>query len=310
MVILIGAAFFYEGPVKDWRVNLGKPKNFFAALDASQISRIEIGGDNMLAIEREGESWKIAGSKGFNIKGEIIDALFLALGEAIKSEVEVASENPENKSEYGTDSSSGTFVKLMQAETPILQFIVGRLGNDFRSTYISKPDIDETFIVKANLNNALVRNDWYDRTIFTGDKDKITKIRFQYPTSEFTIEKNSEADPESPFGQWTGVLPYEFRVSDVKVEPILDVMSNLQAAEIPGQIFAGTGLEKNSIIVQATGEGIDNVLMVGEAQSSAAEEDIDGEKKFYYAKRGDSDNVYLITALEKAALELTIRDLR
>ena len=79
-------------------------------------------------------------------------------------------------------------------------------------------------------------------------------------------------------------------------------MSNLTAISIPEQTFDNTGLEKNNIIVEATGEGINNTIMVGDAE--------DDEESRYYIKRGDSDNIYLITKEQRDALDNQIWDLQ
>ncbi len=60
-------------------------------------------------------------------------------------------------------------------------------------------------------------------------------------------------------------MPNNFSVSTDKIDPILSIMSDLTAVKIPEQTFNNTGLEKHLIIIQATGEGIDNTLMVGTA---------------------------------------------
>ena len=299
--MLVALAFFYEGPLKEWKDNFGQPRNFLAGLEVDQISRVEIDNENdSIALEREGERWKIVGTKTFYIKDDIINTVISALKEAVKAEVEVVSENFEKKPDFKTDDVTGAKISLRQADVVLAELIVGKTGSDFTSTYISRSDIDKTFLIKANLKSALVHNDWYDREIFNSAQDQITRIRFQYQNSEFTIAKDTEADPNATFGQWAGVEPYEFRVDDEKAQIVLEIMSTLSAVSVPVQDFANTGLEKNLIIVQAFGEGIDNVLMVGDAN----------EDGLYYVKRGDSDNIYLITKEQRDELDKQIRDLR
>ena len=126
----------------------------------------------------------------------------------------------------------------------------------------------------------------------SSDKEKITKIRFQYPTREFTIEKTDD--------KWSGTLPYSFDVDEDKVDDILVIMSDLTAVKIPEQTFQGTGLDKHNIIIQAIGEDMEAVLMVGD----------DNGEELFYAKRGDSDNIYLITEKQRDKLNIKISDLK
>jgi hypothetical protein len=74
----------------------------------------------------------------------------------------------------------------------------------------------------------------------------------------------------------------------------LGILENLRSADIPAQEFKGTGLEKNSLIIQVSGEGFDNTLMVGDCTKD----------NVCYAKRGDSDNIYFITKEQRDALNI------
>ena len=99
---------------------------------------------------------------------------------------------------------------------------------------------------------------------------------------------------------WKGVSPYIFSVDEAKVSEVLEAVSALTAIDIPEQTFAGTGLDKNLIIVQVKGPGIDNTIMLGDSN----------ENGDYYAKKADSDNIYLVASLVNDALDKQIRDLR
>ena len=299
LVILIALVYFYQGPFKEWQSNLGKAKNFLAAIDINLINKIEIANNNQITtLEQKGENWKIVGTKDFYISDDLSNNLKSSLEKATQVNIELVSDNKDKKSEFQTDETSGIRVKLSQNEEIIADFIVGKRGVDFSSTYISEPESNKTYSLKTNINSLFDRSDWYDKTIFSSDKENINKIRFQYPNREFTIEKKDE--------DWVGTLPYSFEVDGDKISPILDIMSDLTATEIPEQTFVGTGLDKHSIIVQATGEEIDNTLMVGDAMAVSEE----GGEEPYYAKRDDSDNIYLITKEQRDELDKNIQQFR
>ncbi|MCK4554661.1 DUF4340 domain-containing protein [Candidatus Parcubacteria bacterium] len=325
LIILIALAYFYQGPIKDWRADLGKPDNFLAIVDVEQIDKIEIVRSGKTTIlEKHGDKWKIVGTKGFYVKQDLADSLKSGLDEAVEAVVELASSNKDKKSEFQTDLENGVNVKLIYTPDPSQEgndevaadFIVGKRGVDFTSTYISEPASDNTYILKANISSLFNRGDWYDKTIFSSDKAKISRIRFQYPTREFTITKTQKYENTETLEQeWEGILPYEFSVDAEKIDTILDIMSDLTAVEIPEQNFAGTGLEKNLIIVQAIGEDIDNTLMIGDAYKTAesllgdSAEAVDDDG-LYYAKRGDGDNIYLITKEQRDELDKRIMGLK
>jgi hypothetical protein len=297
--ILLILAFVYNGPFEEWKSELGKPSNFLAGLEVSDISKIEIiGGDKEINIDKIGEAWKIEGTKDFYLETVIADTVITTIEDAIESDLVLVSENNEKKSEFETNEKIGYKIKLKNGEKVLAEFVVGKSGTEINSSYLAQSDSDNTYLVKADLRTAFVRDDWYNKSILSLDKEKISKIRFQYPSREFTIEKTNGEDDETAV--WAGILPYKFSINQEKIDTILDLVSSLKAVSIPAQTFDGTGLEKNTIIVQLSGEDIDAVIMIG---------DDNGEEQ-YYAKRGDSDNIYLIAKSERDELEKRISNLR
>lgn len=291
LLILIGVAYIYQKPYQNWKSNKDKADNFLSDINIEKIDKIEISAfDNTSSLVKKNEQWKVDDSN-FNVRPDLKENLFNALREAKDSDLELVSNNSNKKSEYQTDIS-GTNIKLYQNGNIAADFIVGSLGNDFQSTYISKPEIGDTYLVDANLFGAVNIYEWRDTFIFASNQESINKIRFQYPDREFTIEKNEEG--------WKGISPNEFEVNEDQLNDILDIMASLQATQIPEQTFEGTGLEKNLIIVQATGNGVDNTIMIGEANDSDQ----------YFVKRGDSDNIYLITKTQRDTLDKTIQDFK
>ncbi|MEA3463787.1 MAG: DUF4340 domain-containing protein [Patescibacteria group bacterium] len=309
LIILVALAYFYQGPLEEWRAGLNKPDNFLTQINVNQIDKIKVTKSGEITIlEKQGDKWKIGGTKNFYVKNELANSLTSDLKKIIGSKVELASANKDKKGDFQTDQESGVIVKLSQNDEIMADFVVGKRGIDFTSAYVSEPISDNTYIFKANIYNLFNRDDWYDKTIFSSDKKKISKIRFQYPNREFTIASadtetiaNKDiAEDAGSIRMWEGILPYKFSVNKEKVDEILDIMSNLTAVKIPEQTFENTGLKKNLIIIQAAGEDIDNTLMIGEAD----------ENGLYYAKKADSDNIYLITKEQRDELNKKIRDLR
>lgn len=305
LVVLIAIAYVYQGPLKSWQANLGKPANFLAKLDKDKIDKIEITDKGeAFGIEKTGDKWKISNTKEFYLKDKAIANLFSRLEDAAKAEIELVSENKDKKSEFNTDES-GTGVKLMQGSEVLFGFTIGKLSSDYSSTYVSQDDSSKTYAVKAVINNVFSKDSLYNKEIFNTEPDNITRLRFQYPTREFTVEREiikpaGKEATSTKLGEWKGVKPYSFNVDQDKTEKVLNILSKLNAAKIPEQTFDNTGLEKNLIIVQASGDGVDNTIMVGD----------DNGNGFYFAKRGDSDNIYLITKEERDTLDQTIRSLK
>lgn len=291
LLFLIVLAYAYQGPLKKWQSKLGKSTSLLAKIDTAKIDKMEIIKDGKtFIVENKDGKWIVSGTKGFPVKNEMITGLFNEIIKAKNLETALISTNKNKKSEFKTDDS-GIIFKFYSADKQTADLVVGKSGSDFASTYVSKIGSNETYLVKASLAKY-IQGDLRDASIFSTDKGKITKIRFQYPQSNFIIENKD--------GKWMGISPWKFSVNKDKVEKIASIMANLSAAEIPEQTFDGTGLEKNLIIVQATGDGVDNTIMIGN----------DNGQALFYAKKGDSDNIYLVSKETRDLLKKTIAQLR
>jgi hypothetical protein len=297
LIILLFLVYFYQGPWQEIRVEGEGVENFFAGLDPDTIDKIEIKGlSGETVLEKAGDRWKIGGTKAFYASKQSIDSAITSLKEAAKSELSVASERSEKKADFKTDEENGTSIVLYRGGNEIMRAVLGNSTNDYSGSYVSRANDNNTYIVKPNLS-AFELGRWHDQTIFASSKENINKIRFQYPRNEFTVEKKD--------GEWKGVAPYAFDIDQNKILEVLNIMSSLSASDIPEQKFEGTGLEKNLIIVQASGEGVDNILMVGDKYKSG-----DPEDELYFAKPGSNDNIYLIQKTERDELDKKIQDLR
>ncbi|MDO8668045.1 MAG: DUF4340 domain-containing protein [bacterium] len=308
LIALIALAFLYQGPLKKWQNSLGKPSNFLAKIDLAKIDKIEvISGSNTVVLNKQGglsaglaqatsagsveTKWKYNNSKDFYVDPAIMAKVLESLDKAKTSELELVSNNPERKSEFKIDSA-GLTVRVYQADKKVADFIIGGVASgEYGSSYISTPESRATYLVRVDFIGAFRRTEWRDLTIFSTAQEKLNKIRFQYSNREFTVELKD--------GKWAGILPQKFAVNKEKIEKIAQIMSNLKAVEIPEQTFSKTGLNKHLIIIEAKGEAIDNILMIGE--------NLDGRS---YAKRGESDNIYLINKSDRDELDKWIWQLK
>ncbi len=288
MIILIALAYVYQGPLKKWQAGFGQPENFLAGIRADAIDKIEMTRDGKtVTLKKEEGRWKIAETKDFYAKSAVIATLLDDLRNTSRFALTLVSANKDKKKEFQTDES-GTEVRIYQNNKLASDFIVGSLSSDFSSSYVSRPGSSDTYAT-ADFFNLFTQKDWRDPEIFSSDKEGIDKIRLQYSGKEFILEKKGS--------DWTASKPFKFVPDKEKIGKILDVMTGLSAVDIPEQTFKGTGLEKNSLIVEVSGGGTDNILMVGDKNKEG----------LYYAKRGNSDNIYLIGQTTVSDLESDLR---
>ncbi len=294
LIILAGLAWAYQGPFQDYREKLNKPKNFLSKVDMEKIDKVVIAKITAsTTLEKVADRWKVAGTKDFYVNPQTAEDMGSKLKSLKDADLELVSANKEKKTELKTEPNLGTKVELYSGGELQADFVIGKFaGTDYNSSYISRIGDDNTYKVPLFLQSPFEAADWRDNTIFAADKSTAKKLRFQYPAREFTIEKSDD--------KWVGTIPYKFEVSQDKIDKILDVMTNISSASIPPQKFEGTDLDKHPIIVELSGEGLSNVLMVGKNN---------GENR-YFAKKGDSDNIYLISKEQRDLLDQTIEKLK
>ncbi len=288
-------AFVYSGPYKNWQENLNKKESFLSEVNLDQVTKYVITNqEEETTLEKQGESLKVAGTKDFYVEETVKDAFLQVLADAQEKDMELVSKNKEKRKEFGFSDNEVIKLALLENDNLLVDVLVGEMTNDYQGSYVSEDDAEKVYAMDVNLKTVLNRDEWRDNNIISANKEDIEEIRLQYPSREFTVTKDAET------GEWVGTLPYAFTVDPEKMNEILSLMSNLQAVSIPEQNFENTGLDKHLIIVQVRGEGQDNTLMIGEAN----------EEGNYYAKRGNSDNIYLITEAERDLLDKQIWELK
>jgi hypothetical protein len=292
LVVLVGGAYLYQNQYKNWRIDKKKTENFFASVKVDDASKIEVtSAGKTVTMEKNGDKWKIVGTKDFYADINSVTVLSDNLKALAKAKIEVASENKDKKQDFET-GDNGSTVKLWQGDKEIGSLVIGKLAPDYNSAYFSSVNSDKTYLAPIGLSVYMDPLGWYDKTIFKSAKEKITKLRFQFSNNQYMIEKKND--------KWTSTTPKGINIKEEKITEILDIMSNLSAVSIPEQKFAGTGLEKSTIIVQANGDGVDNTIMIGNKSK-------DGN---YYVKKGDSDNIYLISSTQRDSLNKKVTDLK
>ncbi|KKR21875.1 MAG: hypothetical protein UT48_C0002G0008 [Parcubacteria group bacterium GW2011_GWE2_39_37] len=283
LLLLIVAGYLYNGPIKKLRQDSLKPENLFAKLQTENIDKIEV---NNISILKKGDLWQVQGKKDFKASPSKISLALERLDEAKNSDVDLVGNNKEKKDVFNT-GKNGTEVKLYNGKNLLLDFIIGKPTD---GSYVSRANSAETYkIIGVDLNSAFEGVEWRDETIVSIDKEKINKLRIQLKDAEYSIEKKN--------GEWfAGAV----KLNKEKVTKIVELVSNLRANEIPEQDFLPTGLDKSSVIVQATGEGINSTVMVAN----------DNGKEMYYAKNAENDSIYLISKEDREGLNKKLDQLK
>lgn len=276
LIVLASAAWAYQGPFQDWQRQRRLPQNFLKL--KGEITKFEIdNGKTKIALAREGEQWRVSGQEGkFYANANEMEPLLETLNGLGKTELEVASKNSAKQADFKVAGEAALKVTLKSGKGEV-KFNVGKGTQDFRGSYIGRDGDENTYrLNSANLEQLLNRPEWRDLSLFDLAAKQPTSLRLQYPDREVKLALRD--------GEWqaeAGKRKYEKE----QMDKLAGTLVGLTAVEIPKQDFRPTGLDKPAMIIQFKGEGFDQTLMLGRK----------GPNNAYYAKRADSDNIYLIS---------------
>lgn len=289
LLVILASISFGLAPMKERLSRRSAPKNILA-FESDSLDKIEItDAGKVTTLIKSDKRWKIDGTKDFYANGTAMQALIDSLKSAKSGRFELVSRNKSKKDGFGLDGSLKA--KLWSGNDPVGEFEIGKPGPDYQSSYVSLPGQEQTYLVSGNLSSIFSREDWRDRQLFTADKSSIKKLRFHRAGKEYAIILDGD--------KWKSADKKIVLATD-KVDLILSALVGLSASGIPDQDFKASGLNKDSFIIEAGGDAESLVLMVG-AKNATGE---------YYAKKGDSDNIYLIDAGVFSTLDKKLDDLR
>jgi membrane protein implicated in regulation of membrane protease activity len=125
--------------------------------------------DDTLKIEREGESWALAGHDSLQIRPDRMET-FLDKALDVKRET-LISKNPEKWHTYSVDDSTGTHVKLVNASGKELAYVVfGRSMTDWSHNYVRVPGVDEVYLTDESVLHML-----YPKASYWGEKPVVVE---------------------------------------------------------------------------------------------------------------------------------------
>lgn len=183
------------------------------ALSAQSIASIEISNSSgSVQLKKEGDIWKVNGKKADATK---INSLLSSLLPTTAPDL-IAQTDKRHKELELTDDLA-TKIKLDNK----LTVLAGKSGG---SGVYARFDTDPTvYLLKNNRLVTSTASEWYDKTILTIDKTKVTKITFREGNSITMLAKEGD--------KWKGGTKNEEAESG-KVDAVLSQVSNLTAQSL------------------------------------------------------------------------------
>lgn len=283
LIALMTTTWVYQGPYQQWQHKRKLPVNFMKL--NGQINRLEIvKGKTKISLAKEGDNWRVYGQEGKFFANPVqMKTLVQALNDLGAAELEVASNNPKKQVDFmivGQEALQIT-LKSDKAET---KFNVGKPTANYNGSYVGRDGDMKTYRLNSvNLQPLFGRMEWRDYSLFNLDSKQPNFLRLHYPDHEIKLTMRA--------GKWSddkGNSGYD----KTQIDKLAGTLVGLSAVEIPKQDFKPTGLDKPAMIIELKGDGYDETLMLGKK----------GTKKTYYAKKGSSDNIYLLSSVDYETL--------
>jgi hypothetical protein len=194
-VVLVALVLVFANPFQD-QIRKDNPERtqLFASEDIHRTDRLEIRtgpGVEPVVLARHGEDWVVASRGDFPADTSATSTMVRALGNA--KITGVASKNPENRSKFQVDST-GVDVAAFAGDQRIGRFTLGRIGQEFTTSYLRLDGSDEVLVVRGLNRNLFARTQGYrDRTLFKFEVDAVQSIRARTPEEEWEIVRGDTA---------------------------------------------------------------------------------------------------------------------
>jgi len=120
---------------------------------------------------------------------------------------DLISVNPAKQAKFKVDTAGGTVIQFFSGGTPLSDFILGRVGQDFSHTYVRRQGSDSVFLARGKFANIYSKAppQWMDRRAFSFDPQNLVEVRWKYPDEEtrllyagdgtFLVSRDPDFDP-------------------------------------------------------------------------------------------------------------------
>jgi len=300
LIIAVAVAYFalkrerFEEPAKTTTGLM------YPGFDRSAVNQITIKSPTSEAqlLRVDGE-WKVSDQgQQYPADQKAIDSLF----EKVEgfTTTEVVAEKPENRALFQVDEQGASVVITASDGTVIADFIIGKNGPDYLSTYVRQQNSDQVYLISQFIKSFFDKpaNSWKDRTLLNVEKEQIAEFSVQTKDKPALRLKQTN-------NEWDIIEP-ETAKADIKaVERIVNGFRNFAASEFsPDSDPAVTGLESPALTLTVKKiDGTEQTVLFGNEK----------ESKGVYAKAQGSEWIYIVpkyrmTNLDKPVAELKAKE--
>lgn len=293
IALLAVMAFMYQGWWQPRQVVAVKPINFLAQIKWEEVDKIIVSrGESPTILKKDGERWRVEATGEWFVNDLLMQTMEKAWQTAAQSDLLLASNQPEAKKDFQTDS--GLAVELWQGDKSLGAWGLG-LHNGLY-TYISPVGAPETYEAKGNLRAAFDYEEWRDFSIWNEPANELTSLQFNNGQN-FKLVKEKDG--------WVLASNRQVKLNQGKVDRLAVLMAELSASAISDEEQANTGLADSRFKITATGQDVNRQLIIGHER--VVDKKPTGE---FYVKTNLNNNVYLIRRDQRDIFALTVKDLQ
>lgn len=296
LVVVVAIAAVFNSGRNRQESSLGKP--IFPAFSAAKADGIEVrGGGKTVVLRRQGEVWLVVTEGNQPADPKIAKQLIEAMDKlSTRTLISLARETHAG---WEVDSTGFT-VRISQGAKPVAEFVVGKPGPDFMSTYIRPVSGDKVYLVPVYLRTTVDRGSetWRNRTVLDIEQAKIASYTTRNTRETVTVEKGKD-------GEWNITAPTQAKARPEVVSMVLRSLAALRASAFADSTVTGAscGLDADTTAVIVTADdGTSHTIHVGTMTSANwSHTRKDGDPVIYLVPRGRWNTIFrTVSALSVA----------
>jgi len=259
----------------------GKP--IFREFNAGKVDGIDITSpEESVQLRKQGDTWRVASEGGHEAElrypKEIVEAMDLF------STSTLISSSREKHASFEVDSTA-IRVKLLQGGRDVADFLVGKPGPDFMSTYVRPTGGDNVYLIPVYLRTSVDRGgeSWRKTTLLDVPVDQIVSYTTRTTRETVSLEKDEQ-------GVWQITEPVQAPARGDIVSIVLRSLGQVRATGYGDSTLttAAAGLEADTTgVTFKTADGSTHKFRIGASNpSSQSYTMLDDDPTIYLIQRG------------------------
>lgn len=230
LILIVLAFIFFIPMIKNFinskSLKKGEEINFFPDLKSSDISKIEIKdlSSNVVLIKK-GKKW-IVEDYDYEANKDYINEILDSI--PVLSTKNLVSTNPKKFNIFQVDDKSGIKVGIYGSQDKKYEFIIGKIGPDYQTSYCRKLGENNVYLIEKNIRLVFDKGNsegWLNKTILKFEEDKLKEIKLKYEDEEIFLARDAT-------GKWKYPEDDKIKLNEDAIKNIVNSLSSLTFANL------------------------------------------------------------------------------